>query len=280
MIIKLLYVLVIIIMSNSVVLSNKKDATDQDTIIQNECTVKEIKPVLKDKASIFIKSFNQLLGIMNHNFCKIDSITLRSYLIQIDTMYKRDSSYSDDDRRMFRKASSFLTRSITWDEEIEKIILKDMDFLKKNSKTIYYRRLWLFVERSPNWYQYMLETYNSIDTMNYSDRYWIYWALIERFKDTSDTSVQNKVESILYAVMKKDKSQSTLMMVDEYLSSKSDSYKNSRQRLQLFKDRDKKLEPIKDRNYLVGYFNYSLNIQKYLNKKWKLTDYVPPFTIE
>lgn len=61
---------------------------------------------------------------------------------------------------------------------------------------------------------------------------------------------------------------------------KSVLYKNSRQRLQLFKDRDKKLEPIKDRNYLVGYFNYSLNIQKYLNKKWKLTDYVPPFTIE
>ena len=200
--------------------------------------------------------------------------------INIASNKNPDSSYSSEDYEMFKSAWFYVTRRITWDKDVEEFLLRDIDYYRKYRKSGYYGRIKVLVKKSQNWYQYMLETYNSIDTLNYIGRNWIYQALIERFKDTSDTSVQNKVESILYAVIKKEKSNVTILMVDKYLSSKSDSYKNSRQRLQLFKDRDKKLEPIKDRDYLVGYFNYSLNVQKYLNKKWKLTDYVPPFTIE
>lgn len=276
MIIKWLHIIFLVLILSSMVMSNNNDTIHRNKRIDHKCKLEEIKTVLKkDIIHRFAKNFNQLENLINRNYCKIDSITLRSYLIQIDTMYKRDSSYSDDDRRMFRKASSFLTRSITWDEEIEKIILKDMDFLKKNSKTIYYRRLCLLVERSPNWYQYMLETYNSIDTFNLLERRMIYRTLIERFKDTSDTSVQNKVESILYAVMKKECS--PFHLVDEYFVKTVPGYKNSKQRKEICK---KCVRVFKEIPESSSYKRYLRKVEKEMDGTKNFSNYSPPFTID
>ncbi|NLW33442.1 MAG: hypothetical protein GXY77_18500 [Fibrobacter sp.] len=275
MIIKCIRILSLILIYNSILLSKDNSNIERDTIKQNECTEKEIGFVLKDKASMHIKSFEQLLGIMNHNFCKTDSLTLRKLLINIASNKNPDSSYSSEDYEMFKSAWFYVTRRITWDKDVEEFLLKDIDYYRKYRKSGYYGRIKVLVKRSPNWYQYMLETYNSIDTMNYSDRYWIYWALIERFKDTSDTSVQNKVESILYAVMKKDCG--SYYYLDEYFAKSVPGYKNSNQRKEIFKKCGKAFTEIPESS---GYKIYLRKVEKEMEETKKFSNYSPPFTID
>lgn len=275
MIIKCIRILSLILIYNSILLSKDNSNIERDTIIQNECTEKEIGLVLKDKASMHIKSFEQLLGIMNHNFCKTDSLTLRKLLINIASNKNPDSSYSSEDYEMFKSAWFYVTRRITWDKDVEEFLLKDIDYYKKYDKSGYYSRIEFLVKKSQNWYQYMLETYNSIDTLNYIGRNWIYKALIERFKDTSDTSVQNKVESILYAVMKKDCG--LYYYLDEYFVKSVPGYKNSKQRKEICK---KCVRVFKEIPESSSYKRYLRKVEKEMDGTKKFSNYSPPFTID
>ena len=246
-----------------------------------KCTIDE---VVEDMVKYHrgIKTLTHLYNAINSvraGRCTIDSTELMEYLMKILTTEKyRAKDYKG---YMYGCAWRVVINTEGLNEELERYTVKKMSKLKKSNIASYYHRAKLLVFLSPNWFRYAMEVYHTEDTTNLHDKNSVYRAVMERFKNGGNPAEMNKVESLLYAVLRKEK-RPGLIEVDTYLTKISEKYKNSKQRFEIIKKYDqyynkKKEETKLSFEVMLGYID---SVKADLSKIKTLTDYTPPLVIE
>ncbi|MDG5817077.1 hypothetical protein QA601_18410 [Chitinispirillales bacterium ANBcel5] len=256
---------------------------DNDSVFITNCKNKELSNIISNAESWKL-DFKDLKQLINRD-CYIDSLKLREYLVHIfsNSIHQNIDSLSSSEKNLNVAAWRLLIIfPDMWGNDLEDILVKmNKIHSESNNMAGYYRNLSILVRRSDHWYDYMLEMLNCRDTILANERNSVIRGLLYRFEDCTDDETHEKIESILYALLKTGKAGlGALRNIDSYLESRSNAYKYSSQRLQLFLEGDKKLiEKIGSRALETTYYMYSQEVQNYLENKL-LVEYDPPFAIE
>ncbi|MDG5817121.1 hypothetical protein QA601_18640 [Chitinispirillales bacterium ANBcel5] len=268
----------IFIIAYVVLAANNKNSIYDDTLV--DCTNEMLKKWVLE-SNIPFDSFKQFYGFYNINHCKIDSVSLREWLMEHYKDYNPfDTTNTIETKRMYEIAGDVFTTEDGWGDDAEEAMVKRMRLLLENDRMVwYYRKMWALVKYSENWFEHMIDLYYNLDTTNIGERSSIYRALIRRFEDSEDSVIHRNMESVLYAILAKGKEgQGPLMVIDSYISTRSEEYRYSIQRYYMFKERNEKLREIRKQGKLKAYFAYSDTVLSKLESRL-LGNYSPPFDI-
>jgi len=244
------------------------------------CTKKVIKDIImKESRGGYLNKFSLIYDVINRQYCKVDTTTLRKNLVEIYLEYKPEKNDSDEIEDNYGGIWVALINCKEWYPDIEKMVAGNLEKIRLTDKYSYFIRLDILVNRSPNWYNYIYDMYkNEIDTVPSFDREWyIINTLVKRFGNSIDRSTKIKLESIFYSILQKDIG--VLDIVDEYLIAVNPVYKDSKQRLQICKRTHEyfKNNPVVSKS---PYYEYVSKVLEEFNKSKKtLTEYSPPFVV-
>jgi signal recognition particle GTPase len=226
----------------------------------------------------YVKNLDQLTLDLNSYYCKITKEELKNILLNMYSKYKIDSTYSKSDKIKY----GFIWRTLLrcWDARVENIVKNDMEYFKKKKDKMYFHRIWILTRHSENWFQYITDMYYNLDSIppDYDFKSLACEVLIDKYGTSRNPVTLSKVESILYAIMLKDKNKSDFKKIDKYLSGNSEKYKKSKQRKMFFERLEEKI--IQENKMHKSYSDFITSVKEYFNKNKRLTDYEPPFKFD
>ncbi len=264
-----------LLLTNTIILATQKKI---DKL--GNCNTKILDSLFSDCQIYFryIKDLDQLTLDLNKRYCKITKEELKNILLNMYSKYKLDSTYSYKDYNKY--GFIWLTLLKNWDERVEGIVKNHIDYFKKRNDKRYYQRIWILTEHSENWFHYITDMYYNLDSIppDYGFKRSACQSLIEKYGNSKNPVTLSKIESILYAIMIKDEDESDFILIDKYLSEKSENYKKSKQRKMFFEKLEKKI--IEKNNMHEVYSEFFYKEKEYFNKNKRLTDYEPPFKFD
>ena len=243
-----------------------------------EYLVKNI--VRKTSSKTYYKEFHMpyehFRKYLNCYKCYSKDDILKKMLLSIYLDSKRDTSMLD---AYLRNAISSTFIDGGWSIEYEKIFVKDMEEMRKNQQWHqYYIRASALMQRSDDWFKYGVEVYHSTDTTHRWEKNNVYSEMIRRFDNDTNQHEKEKVESILYNVLKKDPYK--IEEFDRCLQKISIVYRLSGQRNELCKSFIHKYNKYRKNEGMKVVFEYVDSVSTYLSNIKKYTEYAPPFKIE
>ena len=243
------------------------------------CTKEKLDRVLEQWTSwaFGVKTWVNYINSSNMYDCKIDSLRLRNYLMN---SFRENSScgmastkalsegVSREECNRITNVRRALLAKDGWGDDVEEIILRDIGY------HTYDAEIGILIENSQNWYKHTLDWLNK----PVGPRRGVFNILIRKFNESEDPETLEKLESLLFLEFLNGHI-STILDIDEALSSKVPRFRTSRQRLQTFVENDKKHmerkkgELRRDQEVILQrHLDYSREVQNYLRNR-KLTDH-------
>lgn len=274
----LIIIIIVAILTNAVC----QEIDDEENVTEvPQCTFALVEKYFEEYGN-YITEFEDAYDYLNLRICKIDTITIKKYVVRMINEEKIDSiTIKANLKRKSRAVWSLVASDKVWCNEIEIAVEKHWSVSKKKKNyTEYYGDSYILLKRSLNWYYYAMDVYNTEDTaVNKSSRNSVFAVLTKRFNSKINNNPADlmKVESIIYAVLLKDRY--SILDFDYYLQARSDLYRNSKQRKSIFNSFQNEYKQYKNHKGSRVVFEYADNALGYLNSLKKLTDYSPPFLI-